>query len=343
MSRDRDEAMGPVNFLNYREYESGINTDPHADRNMSGGTLNVDYQTPWGTLTSITAFRLTDMDLLVDFDFTGAPLGAFIERAHYDHFSQEIRFASLPQIERYAWLAGVYYFQDDSEHYVHEDGLGAGIDRRTSTQNDTKSIAVFGQLSYRLFAQLEARVGLRYTRERKKLRSRQAGVVLGMPIDFRINSSDWYDAWTPHFTLTYHWSDSVMTYASVSRGFKSGGFNRIPLGPTDAGVDPEFAWNYEVGLKSTWFENRLQLNASLFHMQIEDQQVFFAAVGFVGLRNAARSTSQGVEVELAARPILGLDLSATLGIRMRPLTATASKGPTCAIIICHSLQNMILP
>lgn len=53
---------------------------------------------------------------------------------------------------------------------------------------------------------------------------------------------------------------------SVSRGFNSGGYQGIPPDPVAAATpfDPEFVWNYEVGAKTQWFDNRLRLNATAF-------------------------------------------------------------------------------
>ena len=70
-----------------------------------------------------------------------------------------------------------------------------------------------------------------------------------------------------------------MTYAGVSRGYRSGGFNTSFLDVSDLAFDPEYSWNYEVGFKSSWFNNRVNFNTSLFYIDLSDQQVRQANTG----------------------------------------------------------------
>ena len=105
-----------------------------------------------------------------------------------------------------------------------------------------------------------------------------------------------------------------MLYASVTRGFKSGGFNAL----ADQGAfQPEYIWAYELGIKSDWLDHRLRANASAFYYDYTDLQVqTFQDPTEVGgaptiiLKNAASATVQGVELELDALPLDQLRLSA---------------------------------
>src|SRR3546814_9472712 len=66
-----------------------------------------------------------------------------------------------------------------------------------------------------------------------------------------------------------------MLYASVSRGFKGGGFTgqNSTQATIERTFNPEFAWNYEAGIRSRFLDNRAQVNATLYQMDYSDLQV----------------------------------------------------------------------
>ena len=76
-----------------------------------------------------------------------------------------------------------------------------------------------------------------------------------------------FDDWTPMVNLAYYASEDVMFYGSWSEGFKSGGFDQrfINASPGPSSFNPETATTYEVGMKSSWLDNTLRLNASAFY------------------------------------------------------------------------------
>ena len=130
-------------------------------------------------------------------------------------------------------------------------------------------------------------------------------VVLGASFDNisgRISAS-----WTP--------LPGKLFYASVSRGFKSGGFNGgLVFSPIEVQpFDEESLTAYEIGAKTTFSDNRVQLNAAAFFYDYEDLQVFTQIAGAGGLpatvlTNAANAEISGFEAELALRPTENWDL-----------------------------------
>ncbi|MBP1687048.1 MAG: TonB-dependent receptor [Deltaproteobacteria bacterium] len=121
------------------------------------------------------------------------------------------------------------------------------------------------------------------------------------------------DGLTPLGDITYQWTDSLMTYFRVSRGFQSGAVNDVVSDPRLIGVtDPEKLWSYEGGFKSQWFDNRLRVNADGFLSRYTDQVVpverFSASTGLSTTNeNAGKSEYWGSEVELAAIPVRGFE------------------------------------
>ena len=123
-----------------------------------------------------------------------------------------------------------------------------------------------------------------------------------MPTD---KSKSW-DAFTPTVSLNYQANDNTLVYATVTRGFKSGVIN---VGSRNDVINPEFVWSYELGLKTTSADNKLQANIAAFYMDYSDLQVGFVdASSVVTTVNAASARNYGLEVELRARPAPGLTL-----------------------------------
>ncbi|MBV5324258.1 MAG: TonB-dependent receptor, partial [Rhodospirillaceae bacterium] len=116
-------------------------------------------------------------------------------------------------------------------------------------------------------------------------------------------------------------SDDVNIYGSVSKGWKSGGFELDPQrARSDFGA--ETLWNYEVGVKSTLLDNHLRANLAFFYIDWSDVQVSSGVVGrdangniinYAGISNAASATSKGVELELLAAPTERLELGLNVG------------------------------
>jgi iron complex outermembrane receptor protein len=110
----------------------------------------------------------------------------------------------------------------------------------------------------------------------------------------------------------YAFAPGMLTYASATRGFKSGGYNTATISPA---VKPETVTNYELGFKSSVLGHRVIFNAAAFVARYDDMQLQFTTRTPDGMlvavtKNAAKATSQGVEFELFARPVAQLQLAA---------------------------------
>ena len=95
-----------------------------------------------------------------------------------------------------------------------------------------------------------------------------------------------------------------------------GGYNYgyMPMNEDAFYYDPEYTWNYEAGMKSSWFDKKLIANLSIFYIDIDDKQVMeWSMTRGAEIENAAKADSQGIELELQARPVQGLDLFAGFG------------------------------
>ena len=89
-------------------------------------------------------------------------------------------------------------------------------------------------------------------------------------------------------------------FGVISRGYKPGGFNHSISSSIDAtAYDPESAWNFEVGVKSTLLDGSLDVSASVYHIRSSDKQIYVGMVGQQFIRNVGEATSTGIEIEAA--------------------------------------------
>jgi iron complex outermembrane receptor protein len=135
----------------------------------------------------------------------------------------------------------------------------------------------------------------------------------GVPLETR------FDSWTPMVRLNYDWTDELMTYLTWSKGYRSGGYSpRIALAPgTSNPYNPnrpfkeEKLFSWELGLKSQFWDNRVQFNAAGYYNQYEDQQVATFIPPATFTQNAGKSRQRGYEFEVLTQPIEGLRILLT--------------------------------
>lgn len=114
------------------------------------------------------------------------------------------------------------------------------------------------------------------------------------------------------FEADYKPTENIMFYGSASQGYRVGGtiLKVVPELPDAYG--PDYTWNFEVGAKTQWLDNHLTANIALYHINWYDTQISgeFYNGAFEGILNCDGlcARSQGIELDLTARPIRGLDI-----------------------------------
>ncbi|MGK7927556.1 MAG: TonB-dependent receptor, partial [Spirulina sp.] len=114
--------------------------------------------------------------------------------------------------------------------------------------------------------------------------------------------------------VEYGFSPDATIYGSITRGYKPAGLNFRANSDDTLAIGEERSWNYELGVKTAWFDDRLIANLAVFHNVVDDFQVGLADI--TGLtRNIANAqvSITGLELELKARPADGLDITAGFG------------------------------
>jgi iron complex outermembrane receptor protein len=186
-------------------------------------------------------------------------------------------------------------------------GFPAPITNDLIQATGTTSAAPFAHLTYSLTDRLKVEVGGRYTWQRKSGHgfSTHANLFAGGPIG-AVYSASW-TAFTPTMTVTFQPTQSLMTYATASKGFLSGGFNAQGSTAATLGTpfDSEYVWNYEVGAKFDGLSNRLRVNVAGFVDRYSNLQViqFNTQLGAADTTNAGAARVDGIETEISALPV----------------------------------------
>ena len=125
-----------------------------------------------------------------------------------------------------------------------------------------------------------------------------------------------FGGFLPKLGIGYEFDDSKSASFIVSRGYRSGGTAVNSARATPFSYNQEFAWNYELALRSQWLENRLTLNANAFYLDWTDQQVSVQLSNNVfdtEVQNAGASHVYGVELESLFAATDTLDLYGSIG------------------------------
>ena len=218
--------------------------------------------------------------------------------------SQDLRLSSPKDAGTFKWLVGLFRFKDEND--IKSDY--SGVSRFTDFEN--KGIAAYGQTTYTLLDRLHLTAGLRY--EHQESDGKQINSSVAEPFSSELE----YDEILPKISLSYDVKKNLMFYTTVSKGFLAGGYDySIATGVENLTFDPEYTWNYEAGIKTSWFDKRLILNMSAFYIDIQDKQVMqYDAGRSWHVSNAAEASSKGLELEFEARPTQGLHFFGGLGV-----------------------------
>jgi iron complex outermembrane receptor protein len=281
------------------------------------GSLQARHETNFAELVSITSYEKSDDRYVVDGDNTQFSLRNYDLPQIGRTFSQEFQVKALPS-SKLNWIVGLYHL-NSRQGYVPADLSGnsfrtAGAELVSiDAQSRIKSYAIFGQATYPILPATNVTLGGRYTMDRLSTDIQtsttliaQIPVIGGTTLVSNFSDSAKFNKFTYKASVDHHFTDDIMTYASYSRGFKSGTYNL--LGPPAPALKPEVVDAYEVGMKTELFDKRLRLNAAIFRNDITDPQVQSALNGLILLISAGSARSQGVELQATGLLAPGLTL-----------------------------------
>jgi iron complex outermembrane recepter protein len=319
-----------------RNFDVGVSGDYYRNVETGGASANISYEVGDGlTISNIFAYRAYKARFNLEQDLTTFDgLDVNTNDSSYRQLSNELRLAwsSNPFIDG---QVGLYYFNSrlQSNSRIGAAAFGAldpfpgffnsetnpaiGTDQRSVFRVESK--AAFGQFNLHPTQQLTLILGGRVTRDDVSQDAISSSALFAYPIPLGpvitppgrrdgIDNTDF--SWK--LGAQYQFSDTVMGYATYSKGYKGPSLNfpRAAVGG-DLGVGPETVRAIELGLKTTLLDRRLRLNFSAFRQNFSDFQVQGFDVGsqsfFLG--NAAKVRSQGFEVIADAKPVRGLSIN----------------------------------
>ncbi|MCH7643781.1 MAG: TonB-dependent receptor [Myxococcales bacterium] len=282
-------------------------------------------------IESITGYEWHDRDTLENSD--GGPRFALVTQYLDDawQLSEELNLRGEwigSDLGDGGWSVGAFYLQEDlNVENIFE--IVTGRDLNQSYEQTLNNFGTYIQGDYTIRpgcapigCDVKLDLGLRYNIEHKKFdistctwfqsRCSVADVTLA-----GIESETW-NGWSGDFILSWFYDDQESNvYLKYSRGWKGGHFNGGATSRDDiiTAVEPEIVDSYELGLRAHWFDGRLMTNVTGFYYDYQDLQVFkleqTPTQGFpiAKLVNAQSATVFGVELDLSASPVEGMNIT----------------------------------
>jgi iron complex outermembrane receptor protein len=311
-------------------FDVSRNLNGYVDSDNLDEALKIGYDAASVRVTSVLTHRDWRQNLLQDFDFSAANYLDGFNAPRLEQWTEEFRLESPDPAAALKWRAGLYYangdLRNDSGSIIYAYTPPVTVGTLSDSQSDT--YALFGQGTYTMREKLDLTAGLRLTYDYRKMERTGLAASYGV--------SDEFTAAQPKLAAAWHFTPALETYASVTEGCQSGGFNPSIDTPALSKFSPERDWQFELGAKSSWLDDKLSANAALFYTVADDYQTYLLEPTDpteAYTLNARRANLYGAELELTARPINDLDLSAGAGYtdaRYARFTEPASASATGA-------------
>jgi iron complex outermembrane recepter protein len=321
-------------------YEGGMRVLEPSERDTDLLSLEVTADLGFAELVSSSSYAerrnqdTRDMtDLLLFFEYGYEDFPQFVtyapSDAQMDQYAQELRLVSSGD-GPFKWLVGGFYNRAEHDSFYREYVPGypqfAGIDRPDAneyyveTHTKLSEQAVFGEIGYHFTDAWQVTFGGRYFSYEQDLLSGTdlpllSGHPTGVDPAFRSGSVEQSGS-IFKINTSYQFTPDLMLYATVSEGYRRGGFNEVPpcvlpidsaqqnvcALPQEQTYKPDETRNHEIGLRSTWFDKRLTVNGAVYYVKWRDVQVgtvtFYGKEGITG--NGAEAESKGVELQFQA-------------------------------------------
>lgn len=317
---------------------------PYRDHTkISNVTLNWDLD--WATLTAVTSY----FDRKSDYSQDSTPLFQYAKAllnsvglghvynadqyipsylyypGHTTNWSNELRLSSKSN-DTLDWTAGLYEEQRKSRLFseqTYADAQTGGplspsaLFFRRHISDDLQQKAAYGEATWHVTSDLNITGGLRYYDYSKDITG-----YTDLNFNFPLigggtlpptTVSAGQSGWLKKLNISYDLAPNVMVYGLAADGMRPGGANQLINLPVNLTTyKPDWLWNYELGIKSNWFDRTLYATADIYQINWHNMQV--SAITLDGtsqfITNAGAARMRGLEWELLYRPIHGLDLTA---------------------------------
>lgn len=313
-------GQDPSNGTGYNvAFDQNIGFEPFQDQ--FGTSFRASWEGESITLKSISAYRKLNNVRILDLDGTPFSVLHIGDLTKQKQFSQEFQAIGNIGDGALEYFGGLFYFRERVTHDFRNSIAFINVSNQRLNRVSTDSYAAYLNLTWNPTDQLSATVGGRYTREKRGLTAFQASRITGNVVFGPESKSKTFDNFTPKIEIDYKWTPDIFTYASFSKGFRSGGFNSAPQSANEfTPFDPETASSYEIGLKSSFFDNKVIFNLAGFYMDYKDLQASAVVTAPNGnelirvISNAADARIKGLEIEMTVRPVPNLVFTGNFGL-----------------------------
>jgi iron complex outermembrane receptor protein len=266
------------------------------------------------TLKSISSYRNFVSQADQELDGTPAHVAEFSEVEDIQHWSEELQWiGTAPRVH---YVLGAYYYGEYAMQHESQIFFGGVYNLPYKNTMKTKSYAPYGQITYTppiLGDRLSVTLGMRFTQEQVHLDHHTSSFSVSAGKAFGGIHGAGAPGISPMADISYQWTDDVMTYFRLSRGFRGGGFTpTAPTPDTFLPFKPEKLLAYEMGFKTQWLDKRLRINADGFYSDYTDlQESIFHSSPTVGAYSSQGNVDSaeiwGMEFEATAIPLRGLE------------------------------------
>ena len=318
--------LPPRNYTNYDGYSDPVtgHVFPNVDDLTEYGMANTIKWTlaPGTELKAITAYRRFSNSFGRNSSGSPLPINYTWDTSNHHQWSEELTLSGTA-LEKLDWTVGAFYYdatdsnQGFSSLFYLVPFLAAASFNDYDIQT-TKDYAAFIHGIYHFTDQLSLEVGVRYTNDKKHaviFRQDYAGDVTipHTPVDVKATKTN------PKIGLSYQFTPDVLGYIQYSTGFRGGGFGPRPGDSFQVrSFNPEDLKTGELGIKSEWLQHTLRFNGAFFYSKYTNLQEGFNTTDPFGQPwfstiNVGASRIYGLEAELLAEPITGLQLQGSFG------------------------------
>jgi iron complex outermembrane recepter protein len=350
-----------------QDYNDATFLPEHSADSWWLGSLKIDAPLSFADLTFTASYLHRDVTVNNDFGDCfvcfggsgyGSPLGGDVPVSpgnaaptvtgqRNEAYTGELRLASNDPAAFVTWVGGLFYDYRKQQDYQNTTQLstnssGAPVFLMNQNYKDTQ-FAVYGQGDVHLSKQWVVTLGLRVARVDTDFDATLAGaapgsspVVIPQPPQSATLSQT---PTTPKVGLSYQLDPNNLLYVSATKGFRIGGGNApLPAGCTGAGYNSgygsDFVWSYELGAKDKFFDDRMEINSSVYHVLWSNiQQLIVASpcgISYVG--NTGHAAANGFDLDLQALLTSDLRFDAKVAYTNAYYTESVYSGTTPTVL-----------
>jgi iron complex outermembrane receptor protein len=313
-------------------------------------SADLNFDLGWASVKSLTGYKDHKYDYAEDYDGTSIGLNDYLQDQEGSYFEQELRLVSQSE-GPLSWYAGVSYYKEKIDakfgaradenamcgvYYYYYDNCAdlydywgypgfmttpEGLREDNHSKGTYSGWGAYVEGTFEVSDQLDFSVGMRYTKDTKEFGFSVLPVTselgpwyyYGYTTNGFVTSKQSWSDMTPRFIARYRPNDDMMVYASVTKGYKTGGYNSfgLALGPdgvVDGVVQPgaeadsfdaETVWSYELGLKGSAADSRLRYDFSAYRYTYKDLQLNYWDAGTI-VDNIGSAKAYGFEGSVQA-------------------------------------------